>query len=167
MKTSYANRGKLFQNIINYANNQYRLKGWGLIDEVPTPIQITESRANYVKGYKKGKSTVDYVGIANGRGIAFDAKSTKETTRFPLDNVHKHQVEYLKRYEDQGGIAFLLVYFESLKETYFVPIQWFLYYWNEAKKGGKKSIPYAHFQMDLRQVKQEKGIVLHYLKYCG
>lgn len=164
---SYANRGKALQILVEHTNTTYKHKGWAVVDEVPIPITITEDRGRYIKGFKKGKSTVDYVGISQGRGIAFDAKSTKETSRFPLDNVHDHQVEYLLKYKDQGGTAFLLIEFEKLKEFYFVPINFFNEYWEAAKKGGRKSIPYKEIQLNCERIKTERGVALDYLAHCN
>lgn len=163
----YANRGKAFEKLIQFTNQQYIQKGWALVDQVPIPIQITSEKGNRVSGFKKGKSSVDFIGLAHGRGIAFDAKSTKETTRFPLKNVHDHQVEYLKKYQDQGGTAFFLIHFEKLQETYFVPLGFFLVWWDRSKAGGKKSIPYKEIQQQCEPVRSEKGVLLHYLKYCS
>lgn len=163
---TYANRGKALQILVEHSNNMYKHKGWGVIDEVPVPITITEDKGRYIKGFKKNKSTVDYVGISHGRGIAFDAKSTKVTTNFPLANVHDHQVEYLKRFKDQGGVAFFLIEFEKLKEFYFVPISFFLEYWEASKQGGRKSIPYKDIQLNCNQIKTERGVALDYQAHC-
>jgi len=57
-----------------------------------------------------GKSTVDYVGNAGGRFVAFDAKEEQEG-RIPLARLMEHQLEYLLDVERTGGIAFVLVRF--------------------------------------------------------
>ncbi|TGA99452.1 hypothetical protein E4665_03770 [Sporolactobacillus shoreae] len=63
----------------------------------PTPFEpIRDKRGNFSKLIPAKKSTVDFISCLNGRGLAFDAKRT----RFPLANVHEHQVRYLKRYLD-------------------------------------------------------------------
>jgi recombination protein U len=163
----YANRGKALQMLIDKTNQIYKLKGWAVVDEIPIPITITEDNGRYIKGFKKNKSTVDYVGIAHGKGIAFDAKSTRETTRFPLANVHEHQVEYLIRYKDQGGQAFFLIEFEKHREFYYVPISFFTPYWESAKKGGRKSIPYQEIKMNCNQICPGRGVALDYLQFCS
>ncbi|WP_366160606.1 Holliday junction resolvase RecU [Bacillus infantis] len=163
---SYANRGKALQVLINHTNKIYHLKGWAVVDEVPVPITITEDKGRYIRGFKKDKSTVDYIGLAGGKGIAFDAKSTRELTRFPLTNVHDHQVEYLERFQQQEGIAFFLVEFARLNRHYFVPLDFFLPYWKAAKKGGRKSIPFKEIETYCYRVRSERGVALDYLKYC-
>lgn len=163
---SFANRGKALQILVDHTNTTYKHKGWAVVDEVPIPVTITRDNGRYITGFKKSKSTVDYIGISHGRGIAFDAKSTQKKTSFPLDNVHEHQVEYLKKFKDQGGVAFFLIEFEKLKEFYFVPISFFLDYWEAAKVGGRKSIPYKDFQLNCNLIKTERGVVLDYLAHC-
>lgn len=158
---SYANRGKAFQMLINHTNHIYKIKGWAVVDEVATPTKNIKGKIVYEK-----KSTVDYYGISNGRAVAFDAKSTKETARFDLKNVHDHQVRYLKDFQNQGGLSFFLFEFAKLQEFYFVPLDFFLAYWMAALNGGKKSIPYMDIQMNCSPVKSARGVALDYLKYC-
>ncbi|WP_458732391.1 Holliday junction resolvase RecU [Bacillus subtilis] len=158
---NYANRGKGLQLLVNQTNAIYKHKGWALVDEVATPTKNIRGRIVYDK-----KSTVDYIGIAQGRGIAFDAKSTKYESRFPLDNVHDHQVEYLKRYMDQGGISFLLIEFSKLREFYFVRMPFFLEYWKAAKDGGRKSIPYQDIYLNCDPIRTRRGVPLDYLELC-
>jgi recombination protein U len=162
MKSTYANRGKAFEKLVDYANRQYQHKGWGLITQVPTPTKNIKGRIIYEK-----KSITDFQGVAHGRAIAFDAKNTKELNRFDLKNIHLHQIDYLKRFEQQGGVSFLLIHFEKRRETFYVPLKFLLKYWNLSLEGGKKSITYEDIKLHCEPVKQEKGIVLHYLKYCG
>ncbi len=153
--------------LIDHTNKIYKMKGWAIVDEVPIPITITEDNGRYIKGFKKSKSTVDYVGISHGKGIAFDAKSTKNKTSFPLSNVHEHQVEYLIKFHDQGGKAFFLIEFEKHHKFFFVPITFFLKYWDGAKKGERKSIPFDVINLNCDQIISARGVVLDYLKYCG
>ncbi|WP_307894040.1 Holliday junction resolvase RecU [Bacillus swezeyi] len=158
---NYANRGKALQMLINNTNAVYKQKGWALVDEVPTPSKNIKGRIIYER-----KSTVDYYGISQGRGIAFDAKSTKETKRFDLKNVHDHQVKYLDHFLKQGGIAFLLIEFARLREFYFVSIPFFLEYWNAAKNGGRKSIPYEEIRFNCAPIRTRRGVPLDYLELC-
>ncbi|MGM7635658.1 Holliday junction resolvase RecU [Bacillus sp. Hm123] len=162
MKISHANRGKALQNVINLTNQIYRLKGWAVVDEVPTPTKNIRGQIAYEK-----KSTVDYYGITHGRALAFDAKSTRETTRFPLDNVHEHQVKYLNSFQDQGGLSFFIVEFAKLNKTYFMPLDFFKTYWTAARNGGRKSIPITDIDLYCERIRSERGVALDYLKYCS
>ncbi|GLY09575.1 Holliday junction resolvase RecU [Pseudobacillus badius] len=164
---NYANRGKPLQNIINLTNQIYKLKGWAVVNEVPTPWRVIRRGKQIIGASPAEKSTVDYYGITHGRALAFDAKSTRETTRFPLDNVHDHQVEYLTKFQDQGGIAFFIVEFARLNKTYFVPLKFFETYWTAAKNGGRKSIPFEEIDLQCDLIRPERGVALDYLKYCS
>lgn len=161
MKTSYANRGKPLQRLINYTNEIYKRKGWALVDEVPTPTKNIKGRIVYEK-----KSTVDYHGITHGRALAFDAKSCRETTRFPIKNIHEHQINYLKRFQDQGGISFFIIEFAKKQEFYYVPFDFVYSYWIKAQEGGKKSIPYEDIHFNCELIKSDRGVALDYLKFC-
>ena len=125
----------------NKANLGYRKSKKALIQKVPTPILYTR------KGLIAQQSTVDYTGILapDGRGIAFDAKETKQKTSFPLANIHEHQLNFLELFEDLGGIAFFLVHFKSLyqDQAFVTPISLVKKYWYGDER---KSIPIADFK---------------------
>ena len=159
---SYANRGKALQLLINHTNQTYKMKGWAVVDEVPTPTKNIRGKMVYEK-----KSTVDYYGITRGRAIAFDAKSTKEISRFDLKNVHDHQVKYLMDFQKQGGLSFFIIEFAKKHEHYFVPLNFFMKFWNDALKGGKKSIPYEEFLINCSRIQSARGVPLDYIKHCG
>ena len=101
----------------NKINLKLRKEKRALIQKVPTPILYTR------KGLIAQRSTVDYTGILapGGKGIAFDAKETKNKTSFPLSNIHEHQLAFLDIFESLGGIAFFLIHFKSVhKDEVFV-----------------------------------------------
>ena len=153
-----------FERLIEITNEQYIHKNRAVIQKVPTPWKVFyDKRTKRSRAIPKEKSTVDYIGIANGRAIAFDAKSTRETTRFPLANIEDHQVKFLKQWKQNGGISFILVEFAKKQEVYLLSInqleKWFL----AAKNGGRKSIPYEYFLTNCDLVKSKNGILLDYL----
>lgn len=163
---SQSNRGMALENLIVYTNRVYKNKGVALVDKVPTPWSVNyDRRINKVKNaYPTEKSTVDFVGISKGTGIAFDSKYTKEKTRFPLSNIKKHQVDYLKGFENQGGVAFFIVHFDHYGETFFLPINKLLEWWEQKDKGGRKSIPYKWFALNIDKIKSGYGVPLNYLR---
>lgn len=163
MTTTYANRGQSFEKIIELTNKQYFQKGRATIQKVATPWKVIRRGKQIVSAFPEKKSTVDFIGAYNGRPIAFDAKSTRERTRFPLSNVGEHQFNFLKRWHENGGISFLLVDFSKLKETYILPFKELETWWNEAQRGGRKSIPYEFFLVECDLVKSKNGILLDYL----
>ena len=80
-----------------------------------------------------------------------------------MSNIHEHQVEFMSDFKKQGGIAFLVVYFKKYDAYYFLPIEVLEKLYAEAKKGGRKSIPYEKFDKEY-QIFIEGGLYLHYLK---
>ena len=94
-------------------------------------------------------STTDYNGIYNGKYIDFEAKETTSNTSFPLTNIHKHQLEHLKKVYEQGGISFIIVRFTHLNETYLLFEKTLDEFIN---KNNRKSIPLNYFK--------EKGYIL-------
>ncbi|MGP4063074.1 Holliday junction resolvase RecU [Halobacillus sp. H74] len=160
---NYKNRGKSFETLIKYSNITYARKKWGFIEKSEPPVKVRSQKGPYITGWFESKGFVDYFGISNGRPIAFEAKSTKERKRFPLDNVHEHQVNDLKVWNEQGGIAFLLVEFRKHREVYYLSYDDFEKWWDDQFKGGRKSIPYDWFVMNCPLVKPGRGVILDYL----
>ena len=119
----YANRGMTLEDDINQTNEYYRLQDIALVYKKPTPIQVVS--VDYPKNrireaYFHEPSTLDYNGVYKGRYLEFDAKETKSKTSFPLSNIHKHQMEHVRRVIHFGGIAFFIVRFSDLNLTYLI-----------------------------------------------
>lgn len=164
IKSSQANRGQAFEDILNFTNEQYERAGIALINKRPTPIKPTKTKGRRVlAGYFEEKSTVDYDGVYHGRAIYFEAKSTRETTRFDLGNISKHQIEHLEKAEKSGAICFFLIEFAKTHEVYFVPLATMRHYLLHAANGGRKSIPKDEFDIYTFMVEQTKRAVLDYL----
>ena len=158
-------RGSSFEEMINMTNKVYREKNLAIIQKVPTPItpmKLDKSKGVITLAYFDQKSTIDYIGAAQGIPICFDAKETHQG-RLPLQNVHQHQVEFMEDFQKQGGISFLLVNCKDADECYFLPLKVLKEYWNNAQKGGRKSIPYTAFEEKYR-VYNKNGFPVHYLE---
>ena len=100
-------RGSTLEDMINHSNEVYREKKLALIQKVPTPITpitIEKQTRHITLAYFDQKSTVDYIGTVQGIPVCFDAKECAVKT-FPLQNVHPHQVQFMKEFEEQGGIS--------------------------------------------------------------
>ena len=145
---NYKNRGMNLEEDLNESNRYYRQQDIAYIYKKPTPIQITKveypSRKNAVikEAYFKEPSTTDYNGIYRKYYIDFEAKETKNSTSFPLSNIHPHQIKHLKNILRHGGIAFLIIRFTTKNETYLLDgNDFFLFLENE----NRKSIPYSYF----------------------
>lgn len=158
-------RGDDLEEQINRTNELYREKQLAVVQKVPTPIKpirIDSESRTITLAYFEQKSTVDYIGVVQGVAICFDAKETNKNF-LPMSNIHDHQVEFMKEFNRQGGIAFLIVHFKKYNEYYFLPIEVLNELYEMAQSGGRKSIPYEQFDKKY-QIFIERGIYLHYLK---
>jgi len=164
LPASHANRGQSLEQAINITNQAYRGKGLALINKVSTPIKkIRDYNGNMFLAVWERKSSVDYQGAYRGRSVVFEAKSTKEATRFPLDNLAEHQIEYLRAAEQQGAIAFVLVEFVAHAVTYLLPALYVIECWDRSLQGERKSIPHEAVQTFGTRVHSGRGAALDYL----
>lgn len=157
-------RGSAFEELIDLTNRLYAQKNLAIIQKVPTPITPTavDNAARTIsQAYFEKKSTVDFIGVARGVAICFDAKETRQAS-LPLRNIHAHQIEFMQKFAAQGGVSFLLVRFAEKNEIFLLPIEILAKFHTDAAKGGRKSIPYSAFDPDLL-VKNESGFPVHYL----
>lgn len=147
-KQGYSNRGMTLEEDINTTNTFYLDTDKAIIHKKPTPIQIVNvhypkrSAAVITEGYFKQASTTDYNGIYKHKYIDFEAKETKNKTRFPLSNMHEHQINHMKSIIKHGGISFLIIRFTVYNETYYLPAESFFPFWDNQFNDGRKSIPY-------------------------
>ncbi len=157
-------RGSTLEDILNRTGECYRRKGLALIQKVPTPITPVEmNRERQITlAYFEKKSTVDYIGAIQGLPVCFDAKECQSDT-FPLQNVHEHQIEFMKDFEAQGGISFFILMYTARSEFYFVPLSELMRFWERMEQGGRKSFTYE--ELDRRYRLRSKGEYLcHYLE---
>lgn len=146
-------------------NEKYRTQKLALIQKVPTPIKpikIDQSTRHITLAYFEQKSTVDYIGVVQGVPVCFDAKECQQK-RFPLANVHEHQMEFMEEFEEQDGIAFLLIYFKSEDCFYYLRYSELKTFWNRMKEGGKKSFSYEELNPQY-QISTYSGTFVHYLE---
>lgn len=166
---SHANRGRIFENLIDMTNNQYRNSNYADIRKVPTPIKILEVAGNKVRGHLERAQWVDYNGIYKGQAIIFDAKETKQKN-FPLKNLTEDQYELLRSWHANGATAFLLICFwiegKNEPEIYYLRFEQLEAAWIGQNKGGPKSIPLQFFRDHCTRIRS--GIyAVHYLEAVG
>ena len=134
-------RGSTLEEFINRTNERYMEQGLALIQKIPTPItpvRIDKEHRHITLAYFEQKSTVDYIGAVQGIPVCFDAKECNTDT-FPLQNIHEHQVEFMEKFEKQGGISFFIIYYSHLNELYYMPFLEMKRFWDRSKAGGRKS----------------------------
>ena len=158
-------RGSTLEDLINRTNEKYLENGLALIQKIPTPItpiNIDKENRHITLAYFDQKSTVDYIGAVQGIPVCFDAKECAVDT-FSLQNIHDHQVEFMKNFEKQGGIAFLIIYYSHKDLFYYLNLQQLLVFWERAKNGGRKSFRFDELN-PIFEIPKKHGVLVPYLE---
>ena len=158
-------RGSVLEELINHCNDKYLENNLALIQKIPTPIKpitIDKETRHITLAYFDQKSTVDYIGVVQGIPVCFDAKECSSTT-FSMQNIHEHQMEFMSNFEKQGGVAFIILYFSTNDEKYYIPYTDILSFWNRAKEGGRKSFTYDEVNKEYK-IRSARGIMVHYIE---
>lgn len=164
---NYKNRGMNLEDDLNETNNYYLINNVAVIYKKPTPITIVKvdykSREDAVikEAYFRTPSTTDYNGIYKGKYIDFEAKETLNDKFFPLRNIHKHQIEHLRKVLEHGGIAFLIIRFTKLSCTYLLEAKKLL---NFIDNNSRASIPINYIEENGYILNEKYNPRLDYLK---
>lgn len=157
-------RGSTLEELINRTNDRYLEKGLALIQKIPTPItpvRIDKEHRHITLAYFEQRSTVDYIGVVQGIPVCFDAKECNTDT-FPIQNIHEHQVEFMKQFEKQGGISFLIIYYNTRNQLYYMRFEELQQFWERSLQGGRKSIRFDELDIDFFMI-QLNGCLVPYL----
>jgi len=157
-------RGSILEDFVNRTNEKYLDNGLALIQKIPTPItpiKIDQEHRHITLAYFEQKSTVDYIGAVQGIPVCFDAKESAQDT-FSLQNIHEHQVEFMKNFEKQRGIAFFLLYYSHKELFYYLRLSELLVFWERAQNGGRKSFRFDELTEDYF-FKSKSGAFVPYL----
>ena len=158
-------RGSVLEEFINRTNEKYLDSGLALIQKIPTPItpiKIDREHRHITLAYFEQKSTVDYIGAVQGIPVCFDAKESAQDT-FSLQNIHEHQVKFMKNFEKQKGIAFFLIYYTDKELFYYLRLRELLVFWERAQSGGRKSFRFDELKTDYFFTSKQ-GIFVPYLE---
>ncbi|EET58460.1 recombination protein U [Marvinbryantia formatexigens DSM 14469] len=158
-------RGSLLEDLINRSNETYQEKGLALIQKIPTPItplKIDKENRHITLAYFDQKSTVDYIGCVQGVAVCFDAKECTSDT-FALQNIHPHQMHFMEEFEKQGGVSFLIVYFTSRDEVFYLPFADIRRFWERMEAGGRKSFRYEELDREYL-LHRGHGVLIPYLE---
>lgn len=164
MANQHGLRGSTLEAMVNMSIARYREDGLAVIQKIPTPITpitIDKSTRHITLAYFESKSTVDYIGTVQGIPVCFDAKECKTDT-FPLQNIHEHQFLFMRDFEGQDGISFLLLFFTGRDELIYLPFKDLKHFWERAEKGGRRSFLYAELDKDY-VVREGDGAPAHFL----
>ena len=157
-------RGSLLEEMINMSNEKYRENRLALIQKVPTPItpiRIDKETRHITLAYFDQKSTVDYIGAVQGIPGCFDAKECAVET-FSLQSIYSHQVEFMKDFEAQDGLAFFLLYYAGKDVMYYLRLCELLVFWERMQNGGRKSFRYDELNPNYF-FQKKNGIMVPYL----
>lgn len=125
-----ANRGKPFEDFINFANEKYQANGVAVMHKVPTEFIPLRGAYGQVASCKvEHKSCVDYLGRFRDIPVAVEAKHTKGA-RIDFSAVQEHQADYLDAWLSGGGrqLAFVAVSF-NMNRFFMVPWE----FWKAAR----------------------------------
>ena len=157
-------RGSTLEDMINRTNEKYAENGLALIQKVPTPItpvKMDKEHRHITLAYFEQKSTVDYIGAVQGLPVCFDAKECASDT-FALQNIHEHQVDFMGKFENQGGVAFFLIFYTHKDVLYYLPYEMLRFFWDGAREGGRKSFRYEELNPEYVLPKKH-GVLVPYL----
>ena len=141
-------RGSALEELVNRTNEVYAAHSLAMIQKVPTPItpiNIDKKTRHITLAYFDQKSTVDYIGAVQGIPVCFDAKEC-HTDTFPLQNIHEHQVAFMRQFEAQQGVAFFLIHYTKRDVFYYLPFRELLVFWERMEQGGRKSFRFEELK---------------------
>ena len=158
-------RGSFLEELVNMTNDKYRSQKLALVQKVPTPIKpitIDQTTRHITLAYFEQKSTVDYIGAVQGIPVCFDAKECNTDT-FPLQNIHEHQYHFMKEYEEQQGVSFLIIFFTHRNKYYYLRFSELKTYMDRVNEGHAKNFKYEELNPDFF-IHAKNGALVHYLE---
>ncbi|MCL1914574.1 MAG: Holliday junction resolvase RecU [Eubacteriaceae bacterium] len=135
-----------------------------VVQKLPTsikPVKLGKEKGVITLAYFDAKSTVDYMGNVQGIPICFDAKETSKPY-LPISNIKAHQIEFMGKFSQQGGLSFLIVSFTLYDKIMLLGYSELKKHWQGAQSGLRKSIPFTSFDTNLAVPSQSRYPV-HYL----
>ncbi len=151
--------------MINISIERYREEKVALIQKIPTPIKpinIDKATRHITLAFFDKKSTVDYIGVVQGVPVCFDAKECNTDT-FPMQNIHEHQIRFMREFEQQDGIAFILLYYTHINEGYYLPFAKIEEFYRRMENGGRKSFTIDEIDRTLK-IHSYSGVPVHFLE---
>jgi recombination protein U len=158
-------RGSALEEMINHTNEYYRQKNLALVQKIPTPItpvKIDKEAGHITLAYFEKDSTVDYIGAVQGVPVCFDAKECATDT-FSMRNIHQHQIDFMRDFESQQGISFLVIAFTARNQFYYMRFSELTEYLNRREQGHANNFKYQELNPDYF-LRQKGGALVHYLE---
>ena len=138
-------RGSSLEELINYTNEYYREKKLAVVQKIPTPIKPIRMDKD------SSQITLAY----------FEKDSTVDT--FSLQNIHEHQYHFMKEYEEQQGVSFLIIFFTHRNKYYYLRFSELKTYMDRVNEGHAKNFKYEELNPDFF-IHAKNGALVHYLE---
>ena len=138
-------RGSSLEELINYTNEYYREKKLAVVQKIPTPIKpirMDKDSSQITLAYFEKDSTVDYIGV---------------------QNIHEHQYHFMKEYEEQQGVSFLIIFFTHRNKYYYLRFSELKTYMDRVNEGHAKNFKYEELNPDFF-IHAKNGALVHYLE---
>ena len=155
--------GSTFEAKLIRVFNKYRKEGKAYIIKIPGEVTIIRKGAKIVNALHRQKSDcLDFLGLMpNGKGIVFEAKTTKNKTSFPLSNIQEYQYKLADELLGYVQSVFYIVEFRELNEIYLVHSNKIKEFINNNER---KSIPVSWFREKENATLMEDLDILKYLE---
>ncbi len=158
-------RGSVLEELINMTIETYKTSNIALIQKIPTPIKpikISKENRQISLAYFEKKSTVDYIGVVQGIPVCFDAKECNNS-KFSLQNIHEHQLDFMNQFESQNGVAFMIVYFTKEQRTFYVRYKKIKEFFERVQDGHPKYFKIEELDLDF-EIKKAARVPIHFLE---
>ena len=154
--------GSTFEAKLIRVFNKYRKEGKAYIIKIPGEVTIIRKGAKIVNALHRQKSDcLDFLGLMpDGKGIVFEAKTTKNKTSFPLSNIQEYQYELADELLGYVQSVFYIIEFRELNEIYLVHSNKIKEFINNNER---KSIPVSWFREKENATLMEDLDILKYL----
>ena len=124
-------RGSTLEEFINHSNERYSEMGLALMQKIPTPI--TPVRMD------KDHRQITLFRIKTDRDSLHCSDIVYRTCFVEIRKCNL-SVDFMEKFERQGGIAFFLIYYTARNELYYMQYTQIRKFWERAQSGGRKSV---------------------------
>ena len=70
----------------------------------------------------------------------------------------------MSEFEDQGGVAFIILSYTSEDEIYYIPFDVIYGFWKRMEDGGRKSFTYEEVIPRAWKIRSHRDMLVHYLE---
>lgn len=120
--SKFKNKGLGLERLLINTFAQQKYQKIGLIEKYPTPIQVLKNDEDFItKAYFKRTSSLDFVGIFNGKHIEIEAKTTQNPNIFSLHNILPHQLARIEKLVELGSLVYLVIEFKCENLYFLLP----------------------------------------------